>query len=271
MDNLYVSEYEDLKSQVFRVKKSRDSKGKVCFTNSGKVIIIQNSDKVKFGFCKIKSFVEKDRYILAKVENVVYDFWSEVDEEIPYEEFAQVLVNRGFTKELRVNISEEYLRNNPEMTPDNFIEFWANLSTGCLVSIETYNTTDRKWYNSVDVNIPVHSHGGATRVYFGSEKLGASSCFSPIIDYCITFSEVDFPLERVLRLSDNIPNWEGRTPKLWSYFDELSKNNFSRKIYADCARRIYKFKDDLETLFNLGSSEEIARHEKSIRERKDFG
>ena len=131
--------------QVFKLCKSKKNGNLISYTPEGKVVLIKNQKELHNGYAKVTSFVDKGNYILATMENVPYDFYYgyENDEVIPYEEFKEVLKNLGFTQEYTEDIDE-----------NNMFDVWANLETGVLITIETWNRDGEKSYNSVLISHP---------------------------------------------------------------------------------------------------------------------
>lgn len=231
----------DIKGNIYRLEKSRkNDELLIAYTDAGKVIIPKNQKSLHLGFAKVNNFIDKGNCYVAEMKNVPYDFYYgyNEDEIIPYDEFCEVLKNNNFKHEYQTKIDNT-----------NFFDVWANLDTGSLIIIETWNESGIKTYNNVYVYITIdkkdfwkmsHSSG----FHDGDESV---CCF----DLCNSLS--DKPLSKILSLSNNNRNWNGNTPVLWHY-GETDIN------YAKALARIYDFKDDIGTLFNMKLDEIFAKY-----------
>ena len=222
--------------QVFKLYKSKKNGNLISYTPEGKVVLIKNQKELHNGYAKVTSFVDKGNYILATMENVPYDFYYgyENDEVIPYEEFKEVLKNLGFTQEYTEDIDE-----------NNIFDVWANLETGVLITIETWNRDGEKSYNSVSVYIPTGHSAVLTMPISLSERVGFSHGSYNVCCFNLVNSEMKFPLRSVLSYSSDSKNWNGDHPSLWHYGEGSDLN------YAKVLSKIYLFKDDIATLFNM--------------------
>lgn len=230
-----------IKNQVYKIERSHRNNKLIAYTDSGKVIIPENQKSLHPGFAKVESFIDKSNCYVARMKNVPYDFYYgyEEDEKIPYDEFCEVLKSYNFKHEYQTKID-----NN------NFFDVWANLDTGSLITIETWDKLGIKTYNSVDVYITIDKEDFWKISNFSGFSNGNQSvcCF----DLCN--SVLDKPLSKILSLSNNSKNWNGDTPNLWHYGDGIHIN------FAKALARIYDFKDDIGTLFNMKLDERFAKY-----------
>lgn len=227
--------------QVFKLYKSKKNGNLISYTPEGKVVLIKNQKELHNGYAKVTSFVDKGNYILATMENVLYDFYYgyENDEVIPYEEFKEVLKNLGFTQEYTEDIDE-----------NNVFDVWADLNTGNLVTIETWNKDGKKSYNSVKVYIPT----GNTLALGYHNIDGFSHGGYNVCCFNLVNNKMDFPLRNILSYSSNSKNWNGDHPSLWHYGEGFDLN------YAKVLSKIYLFKDDIATLFNMKLEKTFERY-----------
>lgn len=228
--------------QVFRLRKSKKDGRLIAYTDLGKVILIKNQKSLHHGFAKVTSFIDKGKYFLATMENVPYDFYYgyENDEVIPYDELCEVLKNMNFTHEYQTKIDE-----------NNIFDVWANLNTGAMVQIETWNRDGEKTYNSVNVYIPTGNNlAFSAREYTGFSHGGYNLCC-----FNLVHNKSDFPLRNILSYCSNSRNWNGAHPSLWHYGDSKDNMNFAKIL-----TRIYDFKDDVSTLFNMQIDETFKRY-----------
>ena len=231
----------NIKGEVYRLKKSRRNDKLIAYTDAGKIIIPKNQESLHLGFAKVNNFIDQRNCYVAEMENVPYDFYYGYDEgeTIPYDEFCEVLKNHKFKHEYQARIDD-----------NNVFDVWANLNTGALVTIETWNKFGRKTYNSVDVYITIETEDfwKICRSRDFSDGDESVCCFN------LCNSVVDRPLSIILSLSNNSRNWNGNTPDLWHYGDGTHIN------FAKALARIYDFKDDVGTLFNMKLDETFAKY-----------
>lgn len=229
-----------IKNQVYRLKRSHKDNKLIAYTDSGKVIIPENQKSLHPGFAKVESFIDKGNCYVVKMKNVPCDFYygSEKDETISYDEFCEVLKSYNFKHEYQTEIDNT-----------NFFDVWANLDTGSLITIETWNKMGIKEYNSVYVYITIDKKDFRevcrSRGFCNGDE--SVCCFN------LCSSIVDNPLSKILSYSNNSRNWNGNTPALWHY-GETDIN------YAKALARIYDFKDDIGTLFNMKLDETFAKY-----------
>lgn len=136
---------------------------------------------------------------------------------------------------------------------NNVFDVWANLNSGVLITIETWNQDGERGYNSVKCYVPVC--GGAftmrqsTGFSHGSNYL---SCFN------IVHNTRDFPLHECLEFNDGSMDWHGDTPSLWHYGEGHDIN------YAKALAKIRKFADpDIGERFNMQLDESFAAYAKN--------
>lgn len=231
----------NIKGEVYRLKKSRRNDKLIAYTDAGKIIIPKNQKSLHLGFAKVNNFIDKGNCYVAEMENVPYDFYCGYNEceIIPYDEFCEVLKNHNFKHEYQAKIDDT-----------NFFDVWANLDTGSLITIETWDKSGIKTYNSVDVYITIDKEDFWKNCRSSAFSNGSQSvcCFN------LCNSIVDNPLSKILSYSNNSRNWKGNTPNLWHYGDGININ------YAKALARIYDFKDDIGTLFNMKLDEIFAKY-----------
>lgn len=232
----------NIKGNIYRLKESCQNEDMLIgYTDAGKVVIPKNQESLHLGFAKVNNFIDKGNCYVAEMENVPYDFYYDYGKKgiIPYDEFCKVLKNHNFKHEYQTKID-----NN------NFFDVWVNLDTGSLITIETWDKFGVKTYNSVYLYITIdkenfwktcHSSG-----FFNGDEFVC--CFN----LCNSLS--DTPLSKILSYSNNSRNWNGNTPNLWHYGDGTDIN------YAKALARIYDFKDDIGTLFNMKLDETFAKY-----------
>ena len=233
-----------IKGNIYRLKKSKRNGKLIAYTDTGKVIIPDNQGSLHYGFAKVEEFQDKGNCYIAKMKNVPWDFYygCEEDEVIPYEEFCDVLEYFKFKHEYRMDIDE-----------NNFFDVWANLNTGALVTIETWNHEGRKTYNSVEVYVPTGD--GTAFEYHRSD--GFSHGDRDVCCFNLCHSRMERPLSNVLVCSSNSRDWNGSTPNLWHYGDGDNIN------FAKILTRIYDFEDDIGTLFNMKIEKALERYKEN--------
>ena len=122
-------------------------------------------------------------------------------EAVPYEELTRILQELGFAHEYKEDIDK-----------DNIFDVWANLNSGVLITIETWNQDGEQGYNSVKCYVPVSGCGfgmrNSTGFSYGTSYL---SCFN------IVHNTRDFPLHDCLAFNNGSMNWAGSNPALWHY------------------------------------------------------
>ena len=237
--------FEIEEGKIYRLRKSKKNKRLVAFTEYGKVILAENEKELHPGFAKIVSFQDKGRCFVARMENVPYDFYIEYGENgtvaIPYDEFKEVLESLGFKHEYREKINEE-----------NFFDVWANLNSGVLITIETWNKDGERGYNSVKCYVPTNG------LFTMRESTGFSSGSSSLTCFNIVHNTRDFPLHGCLAFNNGSMNWGGNHPALWHYGEGHDIN------YAKALAKIRKFKDaDIGERFNMQLDEAIKQYAKN--------
>ena len=136
---------------IYRIRRSKKNGKLISHNEYGKVIIIKNWKSLHVGYGKVVSFENRENCILATMKNVSYDFYEEYNEKtgeveaVPYEELTRVLQELGFTHEYKEDIDK-----------DNIFDVWANLNTGVLITVETWNQDGGRGYNSVKCYVPVN-------------------------------------------------------------------------------------------------------------------
>ena len=137
---------------IYRIRRSKKNGKLISHNEYGKVIIIKNWKSLHVGYGKVVSFENRENCILATMKNVSYDFYEEYNEKtgeveaVPYEELTRILQELGFTHEYKEDIDK-----------DNIFDVWANLNTGVLITIETWNQDGGRGYNSVKCYVPVNT------------------------------------------------------------------------------------------------------------------
>lgn len=241
-----------IKGNIYRLKKSKRNGKLIAYADTGKVIIPDNQGSLHHGFAKITSFIDKGNCFVAQMENVVHDFYYgyEDEEVIPYDELVEVFKLYGFKHEYQLPIDEK-----------NIFDVWANLKTGALITIETWNKgADESWdgrehvtYNSVNVCIPTEN----TLVFRLHERTGFSHGGYNLCCFNLVHNKTDFPLQNVLGYCSNSRNWNGEHPHLWHYGDGDNIN------FAKILTRIYDFEDDIGTLFNMKIEKALERYKEN--------
>lgn len=227
---------------VVRVRKSKKNGKLIAYSEWGKVILIPNQKGLHVGFAEVTSFSDRGRYYIATVKNVAYDFYQDYDENgrtaVPYDEFKEVLKAQGFKPEYSEPIDE-----------NNVFDVWANLYTGVLITIETWNRNGEKGYSKVSCYVPTYG----IRIF--SESMGFSRGSSSIAVFNLSFSKRDFPLRDCLTLNNGSIDWNGDTPSLWHYGEGHDIN------YAKALAKIRKFADpDIGDLFGMRLDENFAAY-----------
>ena len=227
--------------EIVRIYKSKRDGKLIAYAPTGKVILIKNRENLKIGFGKIVSIAEKEKYYVATLEQIPYDIYYgyEDNETIPYSELKEVLITLNFTQQLTLPIDA-----------NNFFEVWANLSTGDLITIETWNYYDEKTYNSINLYVPT----GNLLAFSVRENSGFSHGGHNFCCFNVINCEYDTPLHTLLRYSSKSKDWNGAHPALWHYGDGHDLN------YAEILRRIYDCKDDIGNLFNMKIEESLKRY-----------
>lgn len=135
---------------VYRIRRSKKNGKLISHNEYGKIIIIKNWKSLHVGYGKVVSFENRENCILATMKNVSYDFYMEYNEKtgeveaVPYEELTRILQELGFAHEYKEDIDK-----------DNIFDVWANLNSGVLITIETWNQDGEQGYNSVKCYVPV--------------------------------------------------------------------------------------------------------------------
>lgn len=231
---------------VVRVRKSKKNGKLMAYSEWGKVILISNQKGLHVGFAEVTSFSDRGNYYIATVKNVAYDFYQDYDENgttaVPYDEFKEILKTQGFKPEYSEPIDE-----------NNVFAVWANLNSGVLITIETWNQDGERGYNSVKCYVPVSGCGFGMRNSYGfSSGTSYLSCFN------IVHSTRDFPLRDCLAFNNGSMNWAGSHPSLWHYGERDDIN------YAKALAKIRKFKDaDIGERFNMQLDESFAAYAKN--------
>lgn len=223
---------------VYRIRRSKKNGKLISYNEYGKVIIIKNWKSLHVGYGKVISFENRENCIIATMRNVSYDFYREYNEKtdkmeaVPYEELTHILQELGFIHEYKEDIDK-----------DNIFDVWANLNSGVLITIETWNQDGERDYNSVNCYVPVSACGcgfrmrNSTGFSYGTSYL---SCFN------IVHNTRDFPLHDCLAFNNGSMNWAGSNPALWHYGEGHDIN------YAKALAKIRKFKDaDIGERFNM--------------------
>lgn len=233
---------------VYRIRRSKKNGKLISHNEYGKIIIIKNWKSLHVGYGKVVSFEDRENCILATMKNVSYDFYMEYNkktgevEAIPYEELTRILQELGFAHEYKEDIDK-----------DNIFDVWANLDSGVLITIETWNQDGERGYNSVKCYVPTNGGGFTMR---------QSTCFSHGSSYLSCFNIVrntrDFPLHECLEFNNDSMDWHGSVPALWHYGEVHDVN------YAKALAKIRKFKDaDIGERFNMQLDEAFKQYAKN--------
>lgn len=228
-------------NDIVRIRKSKKDNTLISRDSMGKIILIKNQSEIKVGFGKVVSVVEKEKYYIATLEQVPYDIYYgyDKDETIPYDELKEVLKILGFTQELTLPIKE-----------NNFFDVWANLETGDLITIETWNYNGKNTYNTINLYIPT----GNSLAFSLWKDMGFSSGSYDVCCFNAIWCKDETPLHTLLKYSSKNKNWNGEPPELWHYGDGHNLD------FAEILKRIYKCKDDIGSLFNMKIEENIKKY-----------
>ena len=231
---------------VYCIRRSKKNGKLISYNEYGKVIIIKNWKNLHVGYGKVVSFENRENCILATMKNGPYDFYEEYNEKtgeveaVPYEELTRILQELGFAHEYKEDIDK-----------DNIFDVWANLDSGVLITIETWNQDGERGYNSVNCYVPVSGFGmrNSSGFSYGTSYL---SCFN------IVNNTRDFPLRDCLAFNNGSMNWAGSHPSLWHY-GEMDDIN-----YAKALAKIRKFKDaDIGERFNMQLDDTFKQYAKN--------
>lgn len=233
--------------KVYRIRRSKKNGKLISYNEYGKVIIIKNWKSLHVGYGKVVSFENRENCILATMKNVSYDFYEEYNEKtgeveaIPYEELTRILQELGFAHEYKEDIDK-----------DNIFDVWANLNSGVLITIETWNQDGERGYNSVNCYVP------ANGLFTMRESTGFSNGSSFLTCFNIVHNTRDFPLHECLAFNNGSMNWGGNHPALWHYGEGYDIN------YAKVLAKIRKFKDaDIGERFNMQLDEAFKQYAKN--------
>lgn len=176
-----------------------------------------------------------------------YDFYEEYNEKtgeveaVPYEELTRILQELGFAHEYKEDIDK-----------DNIFDVWANLDSGVLITIETWNQDGERGYNSVNCYVP------ANGLFTMRESTGFSNGGSFLSCFNIVHNTRDFPLHECLAFNNGSMNWGGNHPALWHYGEGYDIN------YAKALAKIRKFKDaDIGERFNMQLDDAFKQYAKN--------
>lgn len=233
---------------VYRIRRSKKNGKLISYNEYGKVIIIKNWKSLHVGYGKVVSFENRENCILATMKNVPYDFYEEYNEKtgeveaVPYEELTRILQELGFAHEYKEDIDK-----------NNIFDVWANLDSGVLITIETWNRDGERGYNSVKCYVPVSGCAFAMR-----ESTGFSYGTSYLSCFNIVHNTRDFPLHDCLAFNNGSMNWAGSSPALWHYGEGHDIN------YAKALAKIRKFKDaDIGERFNMQLDDAFKQYAKN--------
>ena len=175
------------------------------------------------------------------------DFYEEYNEKtgeveaVPYEELTRILQELGFAHEYKEDIDK-----------DNIFDVWANLDSGVLITIETWNQDGERGYNSVNCYVPAN---GLCTI---RESTGFSKGGSYLSSFNIVHKTRDFPLNECLAFNNGSMNWGGNHPALWHYGEGHDIN------YAKALAKIRKFKDaDIGERFNMQLDDAFKQYAKN--------
>lgn len=220
---------------VYRIRRSKKNGKLISHNEYGKIIIIKNWKSLHVGYGKVVSFENRENCILATMKNVSYDFYMEYNEKtgeveaVPYEELTRILQELGFAHEYKEDIDK-----------DNIFDVWANLDSGVLITIETWNQDGERGYNSVNCYVPTNGF------FTMPESTGFSNGSIFLSCFNIVHNTRDFPLHECLAFNNGSMNWGGNHPALWHYGEGHDIN------YAKALSKIRKFKDaDIGERFNM--------------------
>lgn len=231
---------------IVRVKRSKKDGRLIAYTVLGKIVLFKNWSDLHCGFARIdRVLCEKKNFVLVVAQSVPYDFYSDVDGVIPYAELGEVFANLGFVREYSLPIDKK-----------NVFEVWANLHTGDLITVETWNHGADESYNSIKVFVPT----GNNTAFYARGWTGFSHGDYYVCCFSVLSCKDEEPLHYILRISSESRNWYGETPSLWHYGDGFDFD------HVEVLKRVYDFKDNIDQLFNMRTAEAIKRfHEFGVK------
>lgn len=250
----YAKAFKVNVGDIAKLKKSKRDGKLIAYNRDGKVILFDNSRDLHKGFVEITKVQEKKTAYIAHGRNVPFDFYCG----IPHAEFEEVLKNLGFVEEY----TKEFMYNTDDEEYPNKFKVYANVSRKMLITVETWDTKDEESYNSVNITFAINVLGMHWRVL---ENYGFSHGGGSISTFNLVNNTLDFPLHRVMDLQMKVDDWNGHTPSLWCYADgqpDVYPDDI--KFYIDAANRIYDFKDDIDMMFNIRTSETIERYKANL-------
>ena len=234
---------------VYRIRRSKKNGKLISHNEYGKVIIIKNWKSLHAGYGKVVSFENRENCILATMKNVSYDFFMEYNEKtgeveaVPYEELTRILQELGFAHEYKEDIDK-----------DNIFDVWANLNSGVLITIETWNKDGERGYKSVKCYVPMNG----TFTMPMCKSTGFSNSNSYLSCFNIVHNTRDFPLRELLAFNNGSMDWRGSHPALCHYGEGHDIN------YAKALAKIRKFKDaDIGERFNMQLDEAFKQYAKN--------
>lgn len=222
---------------VLRAKCSKRDGRLIAYSNTGKIVLFKNREMLRSGFVSVdKVLCEKENYILVTAQNIAYDYYAGSDGVIPYTELCEVLTNLGFVREYLTTIDS-----------DNVFDVWADLLTGNLITIETWNRDGAVGYNHIYVYVPT----GDTTAFTASTASGFAQGSYSVCCFDVQFCKVPHPIRYILSKSSGTCNWNGETPDMWHYGD-------TRPIdHAKVLERLYACADNINELFNMRVEDSI--------------
>lgn len=223
---------------VLRAKYSKRDGRLIAYAHTGKIVLFKNREMLHSGFVTVdKVLCEKENYILVTARNIAYDYYAGSDGVIPYAELCEVLTNLGFVREYLTTIDS-----------DNVFDVWADLLTGNLITIETWNRNGSVGYNHICVYIT----SGDMTAFTASTASGFIYGSYSVCCFDLQFCKAPHPLHYILGMSSRTRNWNGETPNMWHYGD-------TRPIdHAKVLERLYACADNINELFNMRVEDSIA-------------
>lgn len=224
---------EKFRTKVYKLKRSKKDGKFIAYSDTGKVILIKNQEDLHEGFARIISYTEKEKYYIATMKNVSYDYFDGISEK----ELTEVFRINGYTLEYCEPIDD-----------NNSFTVWSNLKTGSLITVETWNYEGVHHFNSINVYITTNDY---TFTKF-TGKLGFSSGCYDVCCFNIVNSRAEYPLHAVLSLSSNSKYWGNETPTLWHY--GYANEDTDITFFANALSKLFYFKNkNLWKEFNMVS------------------
>ena len=231
-------------NDIVLVREGKDNK-LIAYTYWGKVIIPIN--KIKCGYAKIVEVVKiADNYVLAKMENVIKDYYDD----IPYEEFKEALKLNGY----KIGFDRPFDTKYGYGTEHQILAY--NLDNGIIIVAETFYGS--KTFNSIIAYCP-----NVNALGFRHRLMSSGSSTMTELNLCHG-RNFELPLEHINTLIEN-KYWNSRDDiNLWTYADSDLYNEYTTNnkygfdaysLWADTIDRILLADEEIEQI--LGNSKRL--------------